>query len=291
MRNWRNEMIEHLTLKGRAPKTIESYIGVVKTFVNYLGDKPLLDVTEEDYRTYFVQLINERNYSPAAVKAALHGTRVLFKEILDKDWRAFDLLKAMKRIDRIPTVLTRDEVSKILQGFKIFRYRAFYYVLYSCGLRISECLKLQVTDIDRARMKLIVRNGKGKKDREVPLPPHTLKLIVKYWKEHRNPEWIFPAPGRSSLERPIATTHMAISSVQVPLAKLLKSIKFPKKYVTAHTFRHSYATHLLEANVDIRNVQSFLGHADIKTTVRYLHLTKCGQERAYSIVNSLMGDA
>lgn len=288
--NWYDQMVEFLTLKGRAPRTIESYTTVTRAFLKYFKrKKPVEEITEEDYRSYFIHLIKKRKYSTAAVKAALHGTRVLFKDILGHDWNAFDLLKQMKDDRKIPTVLTREEVSLILKGFRIFRYKVFFLTLYSCGLRISECLRLKVTDIDSKRMKLIVRQGKGRKDREVPLPQHTLEMLRKYWLEHRNPVWIFPAPGRSGLRRPIATTHMAISSVQVPLAELLKEMKFPKKNVTSHTFRHSYATHLLEAGVDIRNVQHFLGHADIQTTVKYLHMTSCGQERAIAIINDLMG--
>lgn len=290
MKNWHEQMVEHLTLKGRSKRTIESYTGAVRTFLNYVEtDKSASEITEEDYRGYFMHIIEERNYSTASVKAALHGTRVLFKDILGQDWSVFDLLKAMKNDSKIPTVLSRKEVSTVLKAFKVFRYRVFYYVLYSCGLRISECLNLKTTDIDSERMKLIVRQGKGRKDREVPLPPHTLQMIRKYWKEHRNSVWIFPAPGRSGLNRSIATTHMARSSAQISLAQLLKQINFPKTNVTSHTFRHSYATHLLEAGVDIRNVQHFLGHTDIKTTVKYLHMTSCGQEKAIETINNLMG--
>lgn len=289
-KSWQEQMVEYLTLKGRSKKTIESYVGVTGTFFRQIGEgKEMTDITEEEYRGYFIHIINKLNYSTAAVKAALHGTRVLFKDILGHNWQVFDLLKAMKREEKIPTVLTRDEVSRILNGLKIFRYRVFYYTLYSCGLRISECLNLKVSDIDSKRMKLIVRKGKGRKDREIPLAPQTLKLLRKYWKEHKNPVWIFPAPGRSGLKRPIATTHCASSSMTIPLQQLLKEIKFPKKGVCPHTFRHSYATHLLEAGVDIRNVQRFLGHTDIKTTVKYLHLTTCGLEKSIAIVNSLMG--
>lgn len=291
MKNWYAQMSEYLLLKGRSQKTIESYTGVTRTFLRHVGEKKdIASITEEEYRDYFIHLINVRNYSVAAVKAALHGTRVLFKDILGREWNAFDLLKSMKRDEKIPTVLSRDEVSFILRSFKIFRYQAFYYTLYSCGLRISECLSLKVSDIDSQRMKLVVRKGKGRKDREVPMSPQTLHILRKYWIEHRNEKWIFPAPGRSGLKRPISTTHAAPSSVTKPLQEVLKRINFSKQSVCPHTFRHSYATHLLEAGVDIRNVQRFLGHVDIKTTVKYLHLTSCGQEKATAIVNQLMGD-
>ena len=138
-------------------------------------------------------------------------------------------------------------------------------------------------------MILTVRQGKGNKDREIPLPVYALKILREYWCEHRNEIWIFPAPGKSNLNRPIATTHMAKSSVQVPLQKLLKEMKFPKERVSPHTFRHSYATTLLENGTDIRNVQRFLGHEDIKTTVKYLHFTSIGIAKATAIIEDVMG--
>ena len=290
MKDWNKKMVEHLTLRGLAKSTIESYTSAMKGFLIYLGDDiDIEDITEEQYREYVLNLINIRKYKVASIKAVLHGTRCFFKEMLGKDWYAFELLKQMKDDKRIPTVLTHEEAIGIINSFRVFRYRAFYTVLYSCGLRISEALNLKVADIDSNRRLLIVRQGKGRKDREIPLPEHTLKILRKYWQEHRNPVWIFPAPTRSGIKRPIATKHTDRSSVQIPLQQLLKELKFPKSHVTPHTFRHSYATTLLENGTDIRNVQRFLGHVDIKTTVKYLHLTSVGTEKATAIIESLMG--
>jgi integrase len=148
-------------------------------------------------------------------------------------------------------------------------------------------LFLQAGDIDGQRMRIHVHRGKGAKDRYVPLPAATLDLLRKYWKTHRNKTLIFPCLGRSGKEGPAAEKPMAKASVQGALRRVLKQLKI-KKRVTIHTLRHSYATHLLEAGVNIRRIQQYLGHSSLSSTMVYLHLTTQGHERAYGIIDNLM---
>lgn len=164
----------------------------------------------------------------------------------------------------------------------------FLTTVYSCGLRLQEALFLQISDIDAKRMMIHVHRGKGAKDRFVPLPQETLNLLRFYWKTHRNPTLLFPALGRGHQKAPMSTIPMAIDSVQGAFreAKLAAGIK--KRRVSIHTLRHSYATHLLEAGVNIRVIQRYLGHANLETTMVYLHLTHKGQEDAYQIINQTM---
>jgi integrase len=136
-------------------------------------------------------------------------------------------------------------------------------------------------------MRIHVHRGKGAKDRYVPLPESTLHLLREYWKLHRNQVWIFPRLGRSGKEGPAANIPMNKSSVQGALRRVLKQLKL-KKRISVHTLRHSYATHLLEAGVNIRRIQQYLGHSSLKTTMVYLHLTTQGHENAYGIINDLM---
>ena len=159
-------------------------------------------------------------------------------------------------------------------------------VVYACGLRLNEALNLQVADINSERMCIHVHRGKGAKDRYVPLPVATLVMLRKFWATHRNPVWIFPSPGRCSNQAPTSKKPMIKSSVQGALRRVIKQLNI-KKRVTIHTFRHSYATHLLEAGVNIKRIQQYLGHASLQTTMIYLHLTTQGHENAYNIINYL----
>ena len=157
----------------------------------------------------------------------------------------------------MPDVLSLDEVRSTLNAVRTPQNKAYLTTVYSCGLRLHEALHLQVSDIDNDRMRIHVHRGKGAKDRYVPLPESTLNILRSYWKTHRNPVWIFPRLGLSGKEGPMATTPMNKSSVQGALRRILKQLRF-KKRISIHTLRHSYATHLLEAGVNIRRIQQYL---------------------------------
>jgi len=179
------------------------------------------------------------------------------------------------------------EVRSILNTVRTPQNKSYLTTVYSCGLRLNEALHLQVSDIDSDRMRIHVHRGKGAKDRYVPLPEATLDILRSYWKLHRNPIWIFPRLGHSGKEAPTAQIPMNKGSVQGALRRVLKQLKI-KKRISVHTLRHSYATHLLEAGVNIRRIQQYLGHSSLNSTMVYLHLTTQGHERAYQIINGLM---
>ena len=203
-----------------------------------------------------------------------------------RDWHTLALVHA-KREQRLPTVLSLDEVHAILATVRTPQNKAYLTAVYSCGLRLHEALYLQVSDIDSDRMRIHVHCGKGAKDRYVPLPEATLNILRSYWKTHRNPVWIFPRLGRSGKEGSTAQSPMNKGSVQGALRRVLKQLKVTKR-ISVHTLRHSYATHLLEAGVNIRRIQQYLGHHSLNSTMIYLHLTTQGHERAYDIINELM---
>jgi site-specific recombinase XerD len=206
--------------------------------------------------------------------------------VLKRDWHTLELIHA-KREQRLPTVLSVNEVWTIINAVNTSQNKAYLTAVYTCGLRLHEALFLQVTDIDAQRMRIHVHRGKGAKDRYVPLPESTLYLLRDYWKRHRNPLWIFPRLGRSGQEAPKAKRPMAKASVQGALRRVLKQLNI-KKRISIHTLRHSYATHLLEASVNIRRIQQYLGHSSLNSTMVYLHVTTQGHEHAYDIINSLM---
>ena len=146
-----------------------------------------------------------------------------------------------------------------------------------------------MSDIDRERMTLRVRDGKGSRERYIPLPHSTYEVLREYWKTHRNPRLIFPALGRNRDQGRTAQKPMAISSVQGALRRVMSQLPKIQKHVTMHTLRHSYATHLLEAGVNIRLVQQYLGHSSLVTTMIYLHVTDLGNDDASGRINRLMG--
>jgi integrase len=187
--------------------------------------------------------------------------------------------------------LTREEINRIFSKLKTFHNYAYLSTVYACGLRLQEALYLQVSDIDNQRMMIHVHRGKGFKDRFVPLPEATLQLLRRYWITHRNPTLIFPALGRGHNLGPTSKTPMAIDSVQGAFRRAKFAAGITKRRVSVHTLRHSYdATHLLEAGVNIRTIQRYLGHSQLMTTMVYLHLSQKGQEDAYQRINDLMKD-
>ena len=166
--------------------------------------------------------------------------------------------------------------------------QVYFTTVYSLGLRLQEALSLQVSDIDGQCLQVHVHRGKGAKDRYVPLPEDTLALLRTYWKTHRNKTWLFPATGRDQKQSSSATSPMRRTSVQGAFRKAKQRAGITKTGVAIHTLRHSYATHLLEAGVNPRLIQRYLGHTQLETTMVYLHLTHKGHDDAYERLNSLM---
>lgn len=192
-------------------------------------------------------------------------------------------------------ILTREEVVTIMQQVKLFRYRVCLETIYSCGLRLSEGISLQVQDIDSARMLIHVRHGKGGKDRYVPLPGRALLLLRQLWKSHRNPAWLFPMAGRAgrgyAAEQRMRTATLPCSKsvVQAAFRKALEASGI-RKAAHVHSLRHSYATHLLEAGVNLRQIQVNLGHSTPTTTSVYTHLTERADKKARQTLDDLMND-
>jgi len=217
------------------------------------------------------------------------GIRFYFVQVLRRDWNLFNFLRA-KSESRLPAVLSREEVRAVLGCVRTPHNRAYLSTVYACGLRLQEALYLEVSDIDADRMMIHVHRGKGAKDRFVPLPKKTLDTLRQHWRSHRHLRLLFPAYGRDSRSAGSATQPMAISSVQGAFRAAKGQAGITKKAVSVHTLRHCYATHLLEAGVNLRLIQQYLGHTSLETTMVYLHLTNKGQEDALAHINALMED-
>ena len=188
----------------------------------------------------------------------------------------------------LPTVLSLEEVRRSLACVHMFRHRVCLATIYACGLRLTEGRTLQIPDIDSARMFLHVR-GKGNKDRYVPRPTRTLRLLRQLWKTHRHGQWLFPAPGRSGRGEGSAEKPLPVASVQIAFQDALAKARVHTR-ASVHTLRHSYATHLLEQGVDLRIIQQILGHATPQTTMLYTQLTAPALKPATEIINRLMAN-
>lgn len=215
------------------------------------------------------------------------GLKALYRDVMENEWPLLDVLKS-QRETKLPVVISREDVGKILRHISSPQCMTYFRVVYSCGLRLSEALNLTIHDIDGKRGLLHVRGGKGAKDRMVPLPAKTYRYLQRYWSFHRNPLYIFPALGRSGKDGHTATQPMSRNTVQGGLRRTVAKVGLGGRGIHLHTLRHSYATHLLEAGVNIKTVQVFLGHNTLQHTLIYLHLTNWGQEDAHNKINIIM---
>ena len=188
----------------------------------------------------------------------------------------------------LPDILTREETFKVINGTRKLRYRVFFLTAYSMGLRLGEALQLEVGDIDGERLRVHVRSAKGGKDRFVPLPEVTLEALRRYWKTHRSPHLLFPNCLGNSRRIQNAKTPMDRGGVQAAI-KAAVAVSGIRRKISMHSLRHSYATHLLELGVDLREIQSILGHARPETTARYTQLTDVTASNATEVLRLMLG--
>jgi integrase/recombinase XerD len=287
MTSLRERMIEDMQLRGYSASTQKNYLIAVRQLFEHFQCTPQR-LTEEQVRDYFLYLTNERKVSRTTATIALCGIKFFFQHTIKRDWTTLHLVRP--RWQRtLPVILSREEVQRILNEVHAPVYRACLKTIYSCGLRLHEGASLQVGDIDGARMLLLV-HGKGGNDRYVPLPEKTLQLLRAFWKTHRSPTWVFPAPCRCHAQhdrphdRPVTD-----SSLQQAFKKALKQTGMPKP-AHVHSLRHSYATHLLEAGINLRLIQDSLGHRSARTTQIYTHLTSQIRSTLTDPLNELMKD-
>ena len=283
----RQRMIEDMQLRGLAERTQQMYVAAVRQLAEHYGKSPDL-ITEEELRQYFLYLKNDKQYSRSTCTIALCGIKFFYEHTLQQEWPTLTLVRP-PRERKLPVILSREEVCRILSCLRKPHYRVCLSTIYSCGLRLQEGVHLQVSDIDSARMMIHIHQGKGNKDRYVPLPQRTLELLREYWVTHRHPVWLFPARRQRGRPAPEATAPLNGRSVQRAFRAALKESSIQKP-ATVHTLRHSWATHLLEAGVNLRLIQGWLGHRSLSTTSLYTHLTRNTEAQATGAINQLMGE-
>jgi integrase/recombinase XerD len=281
-------MIEDMQLRGFSDRSIDMYVRAVRQLAEHYSKSPD-QITEKELHQYFLYNKNVRKWSRTASTIALCGIKFFYTYTLKRKWTTFQLVRPEKE-KKLPVVLSRNEVLRILKNVIFLHHRTCLITIYSLGLRLQEGTHLQVSDIDSDRMFVHIHRGKGNKDRYIPLPCRTLEILRSFWKTHRNPKWLFPAPGRGSHNAmPSADKPIPLTSIQIAFKQAKTNIGI-KKNVSVHHLRHSYATHLLEAGVDLRYVQQYLGHNDPKTTMIYTQLIKKDLPDPIHIINQVMAN-
>lgn len=278
------QMSDDLHLAGLGKRTHDGYLRAIRQLADYCQTSPDT-IAEAQLRRYFLHLKNERHFATGSMRVAYSGIKFFYTRTCKRDWQTLATLK-IQNVKSLPEVLTISHVHQVVDACKTQRIAVYFWTVYSMGLRLEEGLNLQVGDIDAARGLVHVHRGKGAKDRYVPLPSTTLRLLREYWKTHRHPRFLFPADGRNHSGISTAETPMSPTAVQGAMKKITRLIKFGKK-VSIHTLRHSYATHLLEAGVSLRVIQQYLGHSSLQTTMVYLHLTETATVDARKAIEAI----
>jgi integrase/recombinase XerD len=279
-------MDEAMKLHGYSDRTRETYTWAITKMAEHFGGG-ISELEEEQVRKYLLYCQEERKYSSATMRILYSGVKFLYGMVLGKEWDLLPLLR-VKRDHRLPSVLTMEEVKKVLSLAGPSHNYAFLFTVYSLGVRLTEGLNLQVGDVDRHRMIVHVRHGKGAKDRYIPLPQKTLAVLEKHWRTHRNPILLFPAIGRFGNKPIESSTPLSAQTVQEGMRRAVHAAGITKSHISVHTLRHSYATHLLEAGASLRSIQHNMGHASLETTLLYLHMTSKGHDDCREKINRIM---
>jgi len=280
----RERMLEDMKLRGLAPSTQEAYVRSVRDLAQYYN-KPPDQISDEELRCYFVYLMEKRQLARSSCTVILCGIKFLYSYTLKREWPLQELVRPVKA-KTLPVILSTEEVRQILNGVRSEAGRACLNTIYACGLRVSEGVGLTVSDIDSARIQLLIRSSKGSKDRYVPLPEPILGQLRQYWLTHRHPVYVFPKRTRWSVDTETKQSMSRKSVWNVFKGALAES--GVTKAATVHTLRHSWATHLLEAGVPLRLIQQWLGHSSPKTTALYTHVTQQAEAIALDKLSELI---
>lgn len=282
---------ELLQLRSLAASTQAEYLRYVRKLAARVGGDPA-GLDEAQVRAHLHHLKEAHAYSPSSMRTAVAAMRAFYGLHLGHGWKLFDLVRSPSA-KTLPQVLTRAEVARLFGVIREERFLVVLRLIYACGLRIGEAVKLEVTDL-RGGERLHLRQCKCNKDRYVPLPPAMLHELRAWWKTHRHPRWLFPGVGRGWRDGASAPARLAqarepmgVGSIQHCMKLAVAAAGLPKA-THVHTLRHSYATHLLDEGVSIRLISAYLGHASLEPTMIYLHLTAVNEAGARAAVARLL---
>ena len=258
----RQRMTEDMQVRNLALNTQMSYVQQISLFARHFNQSPET-LGPEDIRAYQVYLTNEKKLAPSSILTAVAAMRFLYKVSLKKDWPFENVIPAPQKPEKLPVVMSPEEVRQFLDCVGSNKHRTILTTCYAAGLRISEAVCLTPSHIDSARMVIRVEQGKGQKDRYVMLSPKLLQILRDWWRSARPKQWLFPGdiPGQ----------HISTDAVEQACQKARRRCPIPKP-TTPHSLRHAFAVHLLEAGTDVRTIQLLLGHRSLATTARYLRI-------------------
>ena len=262
MTSLRQKMIEDMQIRNLAVNTQQSYVEQVSRFARHFKKPPEL-LGPEQIRAYQIYLTNEKKLATGSITIAISALRFLYRATLKKDWSFADLIPSPKVPQKLPVILSPEEVVQFLDCVRSRKHRAILTTCYAAGLRISEAVALTPPTVDSKRMVIRVEQGKGRKDRYVMLSPKLLEILRAWWRVEKPKDWLFPGdfPGR----------HITRSAVEQECQKARRICKIPKP-ITPHSLRHAFAVHLLEQGTDVRTIQLLLGHRSLATTAKYLRI-------------------
>jgi integrase/recombinase XerD len=274
----RKRMQEELQRRNYSESTADCYLRQITEFAKYFGRSPA-HLGPEEIKQFQLFLVQKKKVSWATYIQATAALRFLYVKTLGRAFMA-EQIPYPKRPKYLPTVLSQEEIERLLSAARSLKHRALVMTLYGAGLRVSEACRLTLDDIDSSRMVIHVRQAKGKKDRDVMLSPVLLETLRQYWKDSRPKRWLFPGYGP---DKPMNTKSVFLMVQSVAArAKIAKT-------VSPHTLRHSFATHLLESGTDLRTIQLLLGHADLRTTMIYLQVSQHHIRKTVSPLDHLCG--
>ena len=273
----RKRMLEELQRRNYSPTTIRAYLHAVEAFAQHFGKSPdKLD--QEHLRQYQLHLLHDRKFTVGTIVSTIAALRFFFVRVLRRPYREIDLVYP-KRPERLPTVLSQEEVAQLIASASNLLDYAMLTTLYATGVRRTELIRLKTEDIDSQRMIVHIRQGKGNRDRDVPLTPKLLETLREYWRWMKPKTYLFPG----MVDNWRADKPLTPKCVWTAVRDAAKRAGI-KKRVSPHTLRHSWATHLLENGTDIRTIQLLLGHAELEATTVYLHLSR---RHLQAVVNPL----
>ena len=279
MTRLRQLMLEELDRRNYSPQTARSYLREVADFARHFH-RPPDQLRPEHIRQYPAYLFRHKKLSPVSVTQHLAALRFFFVKTLKRPWSVAETPYPKVGL-RLPTVLSQEEVARLINSAPTPFYRTIVMTLYGTGARRAELARLRVRDIDSQRMVVHIQGGKGRKDREVMLSPVLLETLREHWRQLKPKVWLFPGGRYHNAAQPIAsTTVWNACSLAAQRAGL-------EKRVHPHTLRHCFATHLLEAGADLRTIQLLLGHRDLEETTIYLHLSRRHLSATASPLDSL----
>jgi integrase/recombinase XerD len=276
----RQLMLDELERRNYSPNTVRSYLHAVEEFARHFGRSPE-QLGPDHVREYQVHLFRDRKLSARTIAGQTAALRFLFVKTLRRPYLP-DALPFPKHSRRLPTVLSQEEVARLIDASGNLMHRAMVMTLYATGVRRAELCRLKVADIDSERMVLHIHEGKGGRDRDVPLSPKLLDTLREYWRWMKPKTYLFPGMENNWRADVPVTTKVA----WIAVTEAAKAAGIARR-VSPHTLRHSYATHLLEAGSDLRTIQVLLGHAKLADTTVYLHLSRRHLQAVPSPIESL----